>query len=54
MGIYIIHPFLIGKVSKIELFYNYPSLMIIIISIICLISVEIALRIPYINKLFRL
>lgn len=54
MGIYIIHPFLIGKVSKIGLFYNYPSLMIIVIFIICLIGVEIVLRVPYINKLFKL
>lgn len=54
MGIYMLHPFLIGKLSKLSIFATYPSLMIIIIFIICLIIVEIALRIPIINKLFKL
>ena len=54
MGIYMLHPFFIGKLLHFKIFANYPSTMIIIIFIICLIIVELALRIPYINKLFKL
>lgn len=54
MGIYIIHPFFIGKFSKLFIFNSYPVLMIIAIFIICFIIVETALRIPVVNKLFKL
>ena len=54
MGIYIIHPFLIRKISKILFFNSYPFLMAITIFIICSVLVELALRIPIINKLFKL
>ncbi|WP_276804359.1 acyltransferase [Lactobacillus hominis] len=54
MGIYMLHPFFIGKLSNMTLFHTYPSLMIILIFMLCLIIVEIALRVPIINRLFKL
>lgn len=54
MGIYMLHPFFVGKLLHFKIFANNPSTMIIVIFIICPIIVELALRIPYINKLFKL
>ncbi|MBP2058100.1 surface polysaccharide O-acyltransferase-like enzyme [Lactobacillus colini] len=54
MGIYMLHPFLIGKLSKLALFSYYPSLMIIAVFVICLIITYLALKIPVISKLFKL
>ena len=54
MGIYMLHPFFIGKLMKIHILYNYPIFMIPVLFILCLIIVEIALRIPIINRFFKL
>ena len=54
MGIYILQSFAIGFLSKITLFHVYPALLIPIVFIICMIVVEIALKIPVVNRLFKL
>lgn len=54
MGIYILQSFAISFLSKIALFHVYPALLIPIVFIICMIVVEIALKIPVVNRLFKL
>ena len=54
MGIYMIHPFFINKLMKIHFFYEYPVFMVPILFVLCLIIVEIALRIPVIKRFFKL
>lgn len=54
MGIYILHPFFIGKLSKIILFNHYPALMIPLLFVVCLFIVKVALRTPVVNQLFKL
>lgn len=54
MGIYILQSFVIEYLSRIVLFYMHPVLLIPIVFIVCLGIVEIALRIPVINRLFKL
>lgn len=54
MGIYMIHPFFIGKLMKLHLLYSYPILMIPILFVLCLVIVEIALRIPVLSRFFKL
>ena len=54
MGIYMIHPFFINKLMKIHFFYEYPVFMVPILFFLCLIIVEIALRIPVIKRFFKL
>ena len=54
MGIYILQSFAISFLSKIALFHVYPALLIPIVFIICMIVVEIALKIPIVNRLFKL
>lgn len=54
MGIYMLHPFFIGKLMKIHILYSYPILMIPILFVLCLVIVEIALRIPFVSRFFKL
>lgn len=54
MGIYMLHPFFIGKLMKIHILHSYPILMIPVLFILCLVIVEIALRIPLVNRFFKL
>lgn len=54
MGIYILQSFVIGKLGKLGIFSMYPSLLIPVVFVVCLILVEIALRIPWVNRLFKL
>ncbi|MGN8629369.1 acyltransferase family protein [Lactobacillus amylovorus] len=54
MGIYILQSFVIGYLGKIAFFHMYPALLIPIVFIICLFMVKVALKIPVINRLFKL
>ena len=46
--------FFIGKLMKIHILYSYPILMIPILFVLCLVIVEIALRIPFVSRFFKL
>lgn len=54
MGIYILQSFVIMCLNKILFFHIYPVLLIPTVFGICLIIVKIALKIPIVNRLFKL
>lgn len=54
MGIYILQSFVIVYLNKVIFFYTHPILLIPVVFGICLIVVEVALKVPIINRLFKL
>lgn len=54
MGIYILQSFVISLMLKISFLATYPILVIPLTFVICLIVVEIALKIPIVRRLFIL
>lgn len=54
MGIYILQSFVIEYLDKILFFHVYPFFLIPVTFIICLFIVEIIIRIPIVNRLFKL
>lgn len=54
MGIYILHPVLLSKINKLSIFVKNPVLLIPVLFIICLIIVKIGLKMPIVNRLFKL